>query len=139
MNAISLDHVQNRERASISKLTRLDELERDSIVLLERLVETRLREVLEGMVGGFFGAGGTIILHSPGLLLLVTSSFFLTGVYAVTAVTHDLPPASRRLTNLSLFLLALADVVCDDDSLLLITLLIYLLVIDARCCVVDSQ
>lgn len=142
---ISLDHVQNRERASVLKLTRLDELERDAIVLLERLVETRLREVLEGMVGGFFGAGGTIILHSLGLLLLVTSSFFLTGVTAVAAVTHDLPPAARRLTSLSLFLLALADVVRNDDSLLLMRLLlllitlIYLLVIYAHRCVVDSQ
>lgn len=116
-------------------------------MLLERLVETRLREVLEGMVGGFFGAGGTIILHSPGLLLLVTSSLFFIGVAAAVVVTRDLPLAGR-LTSLSIFLLALADVVRHDDSLmrllllllitLLITLLIYL-VVDAHRCVVDSQ
>lgn len=140
---ISLNHVQNRGNA----LTRLDELKRDAIVLLKRLVETLLREVFEGMVGGFFGAGCTIILHSPGVLLLASSSFFFTGVAAV-AVTHDLPPAARRLTRLALFLLALANVVRDDDSLLLmqlrlllllIMLLIYLLVIDGHRCVVDSQ
>jgi len=100
--------VQNHENA----LTRLDELERDGIVLLERLVETRLREVLEGMVGGFLGAGSTIILHSPDVLLLVSSSF-------LAGVTHDLPSTGRRLISLSLFLLALADVVRNDDSLLL--------------------
>lgn len=139
--------MQNRGNA----LTRLNELERDAIVLLERLVETRLREVFEGMVGGFFGAGGTIILHSPGVLLLTSSSFLFTGVAAV-AVTHDLPPAARRLTRLALFLLALANVVRDDDSLLLIRLrlllllimllimlLICLLVIGVHRCVVDSQ
>ena len=144
---ISLDHVQNRS----STLTRLDELERNAIMLLQRLIETRLREVFKGMVGGFFGAGGTITLHSPGMLFLVSSSFFLAGVTVAVAVMHDLPPVSCCLTSLSLFLLAFANVVRDDDSLLLmrlrllllllllIILLIYLLVITIYRCIVDSQ
>lgn len=101
-------------------LTRLHELKRDAIVLFERLVETRLRKVLEGMVGGLFGAGGTIILHSPGVLLLASSSFFFTDV-AATAVTHNLSSAYRRLTSLSFSLLpALTIIIRDDVSLLLI-------------------
>lgn len=136
--------MQNRGNA----LTCLNELERDAIVLLERLVETRLRKVFEGMVGGFFGAGGTIILHSPGVLLLFTSSFLLTGVTAAVAVTHNLPSAGGCLASLSLFLLTLANVVRNDNSLLLkrlrllllllIVLLIYLLAIGVYRCVADS-
>lgn len=135
--------MQNRGNA----LTRLNELERDAIVLLERLVETRLRKILQGMVGGFLGAGGAIILHSPGVLLLVSSSFLPAGVAAAAvAVTHDLPLTGGRLTSLSLFLLALADVVRNDDSLkrlrllrLMMLLIICLLVIGVYRCVVDSQ
>lgn len=103
-------------------LTRLHELKRDAIVLFERLVETRLRKVLEDMIGGLFGAGGTIILHSPGVLLVTPSSFFPTNVTA--AVTHSLPSVGRRLISLSFFLLSsLTSIVRGDVSLLLLILL----------------
>lgn len=97
------------------------------------------------MIGGLFGAGGTIILHSPGVLLLAPSSF-LADVAA--AVTHSLPPAGRLTSLPSSLLLALNTYVVvrrDDDSLLrlrlIISLLIRLLLITVvHCCVtVDSQ
>lgn len=126
-------------------LTRLHELKSDAIVLLERLVEARLREVLEGMIGGFFGAGGTIILHSPGVPLLAPSSFFLVDVAA--DVTHNLPPTGCPTSLPSPLLFAFTNVVRrrrDDDSLLLLRLKISLLtrflpIIVVHWRVVDSQ